>query len=87
MLSLIYIDFKSSNFKVPQTIKLVRFVTLDNIKYVKPRAINFLTWMKKNYVIFTPCVLKLVIAYTSTIGNNDLKNSFHGYNYFVIPVI
>jgi len=43
--------------------------------------------MKKNYVIFTPCVLKLVIAYTSTIGNNDLKNSFHGYNYFVIPVI
>jgi hypothetical protein len=73
MLSLIYIDFKLSNFKMPQTIKFVWFVTLDNIKSVKPRAINSLIWMKTFYVIFTPCVLKLVIACTSTIGNDDLK--------------
>ncbi len=66
----------NNNFKIKQVqsaIKFVWFVTLDNIKYVKPKTIDFLIWMKKIYVIFTPYVLRFVTTYINTIGNDDLK--------------
>jgi hypothetical protein len=63
---------KSNGFKLLQIIKFARFVTLDNITYVRPRVHESLTWTRTLDVIVAPCALWIVITYVNTIGNDVL---------------